>query len=244
MADTLLQMSQDVTDEIGVERPSTIIGNTGNDTAKRLLQVAQRTGKELSKTHYWTVLQTEHTFNTASSTASYNLPSDFDRMIPYTQWDRANEWRLSGPRSPQDWQFIKSGVAEEGPRREYRIKPDSGTNKFFISPTPSASEAGEELVFEYISKNWCESSSGTGQTEFQADSDVVRLDGELFRLGMIWRFKRALGMSYLVEFDEYQRMLNVRKAGDTDMPRLRMDKHADMDPHLLANIQDANFPSS
>lgn len=243
MTDTLLQIAQDVSDEVGVERVTTVIGNT-NDTARRLLQSAQRTGKDLAKKHYWTVLQREHTFNTATSAASYDLPSDFDRMLPYTQWDRANEWRLRGPLSPQDWQFVKSGVAEEGPRRDYRIKPESGTNKFFLSPTPAAAEAGETLAFEYVSTQWCEDSDGNGQASFQADGDVVRLDGELFRLGVIWRFKRALGMEYLTEFDEFDHLLRVRKAGETDMPRLRMDKHADVNTSLLANVQDANFPSS
>lgn len=239
MTDTLIQIAQDVSDEIGVERVNTVVGNT-NDTARRLLQAAQRTGKELAKKHYWTVLQKEHTFTTVDSQASYDLPSDFDRMLPHTQWDRSNEWRLYGPLTPQEWQFVKSGVAEEGPRRDYRIKPESGTNKFFISPTPGTT--GETLAFEYVSTNWCESSGGTGQALFQADADVVRLDGELFRLGVIWRFKRALGMAYLTEFDEFDHLLRVRKAGDGDMPRLRMDRHAGVD--LVANIQDANFPSS
>lgn len=241
MSDTLLQIAQDVTDEIGLERVNTVVGNT-NDTARRILQAAQRTGKMLAKTHYWTVLQTEHTFQTASSTASYDLPSDFDRMLPWTQWDRANEWRLRGPTSPQGWQFVKSGLAEEGPRRDYRIKPDSGTNKFFISPTPGSGEAGETLAFEYVSQNWCEDSGGTGQAEFKADDDVVRLDAELFRLGVMWRLKAALGMDHLLDFDVFQRMLQVRKAGEFDMPRLRMDQRADTD--LAVNIQDANFPSS
>lgn len=243
MADTLLQIAQDVSDDIGLERVNTVVGNT-NDTARRLLQSAQRTGKMLAKVHYWTVLQTEHTFQTASSQASYDLPSDFDRMLPWTQWDRANEWRLRGPTSPQGWQFVKSGIAEEGPRRDYRIKPESGTNKFFISPTPGSGDAGETLAFEYISTNWCEASDGTGKAEFSNDTDVVRLDGELFRLGVIWRFKKALGMDHLLDFDAFDRLFRVRKAGEFDMPRLRMDRHADVDANLAANIQDANFPSS
>lgn len=243
MTDTLLQIAQDVTDEIGLERVSTVVGNT-NDTARRILQAAQRTGKMLAKTHYWTVLQTEHTFQTASSTASYDLPSDFDRMLPWTQWDRSNEWRLRGPTSPQGWQFVKSGIAEEGPRRDYRIKPESGTNKFFLSPTPGAGEAGETLAFEYVSQNWCESSGGTGQAKLQADDDTIRLDEELFRLGVIWRLKAALGMEYQMDFDAFFGMLRVRKAGEFDMPRLRMDRRSDVDPNLAANIQDANFPSS
>lgn len=243
MADSLLQMCQDVTDEIGIERPSTIIGNT-NDTARRILQTAKREGRSLLKTYYWSFLAREHTFTTVDSQASYSLPSDFDRIIPHTQWDRSNEWRLWGPLSPQEWQFVKSGVAEEGPRRDYRIKANSGTNELFVSPTPDSGSAGETLVFEYITDEWAEDSGGTGKNDLTADTDTVRFDDELFRLGLIWRFKRALGMEYITEFDEYERLLNVRKAGDGDMPRLRMDLHFwdEIDP--VANIQDANFPSS
>lgn len=242
MAD-LLTICQDVADEVGVERPLSIINNS-DDTAKRLLQVAQRTGKELAKKHSWTALQAEHTFTTATSTSSYSLPSDFDRMIPWTQWDRTNEWRLYGPLSPQDWQFEKSGVAEEGPRRDYRIKLNSGTLEFFISPTPDAGSAGETLAFEYVSTNWCEDKNGNGQSQFKADTDTVRLDDELFRLGVMWRFRRTLGMAYDDEYREYMHLYNVRKANDLDMPRLRLNSSPSDELPLGANIQDANFPSS
>ena len=239
---TVLEMVQDVTDEIGVERLNTVVNNTSN-TARRALQAAKRTGNELLKKHYWSFLYREHTFDTVDSQAAYDLPSDFDRIVPHTQWDRTNEWRLWGPLSAQDWQFVKSGVAEEGPRRDYRIKADSGTNKVFISPTPGSGEGGETLVFEYITNEWAEASDGTGQSDIQADSDTVRFDDELFRLGLKWRLLRSLGMEYLTEFDEYDHMRKVRVAGDGDMQRLRMDAHF-YDETQAVNVQDSNFPSA
>lgn len=243
MTDTLLTMCQDVTDEIGIERPQTIVSNT-SDTARRLLQSAQRTGNELARRWYWSFLTREHTFDTVEDQSAYDLPDDFDRMIPHTQWDRDNEWRLWGPLTPQEWQFVKSGVAEEGPRRDYRIKPDSGTNKVFLSPPPGTGEDGETLVFEYISTNWCVDTNGDGRSKFQADTDKPRFDDELFRLGIRWRILRSLGLEYLTEFDEFDRLQSQRIAGDGDMPRLRMDAHFDRDDILTANVQDANFPSS
>lgn len=243
MPDSVLTMCQDVTNEIGTEPIAAVIGNN-NDTARRLLQAAQRTGNGLARAHTWTLLQREHTFTTVDSQAAYDLPSDFDRMLPHTQWDRANEWRLLGPLSPQEWQLVKSGVVEEGPRRDYRIKPDSGTNKFFISPTPGSGEGGETLVFEYISANWAETSGGTGISKFQNDDDVPRFDDELFRLGIKWRFLRTLGLDYITEYDEYERMFNRRVATDGDMSRLRMDQSFNRENALYANIADGNFPSS
>lgn len=236
---TLLSLCQDVADEIGLERPSAIIGNT-SETAKKLLQAAQRTGKDLAKKHDWAILQKEYTFSTASGTSSYDLPSDYDHVLPYTQWDRGNYWRLIGPLSPSEWQYMKSGIVTQGPRTQYRFKPLSGTMKFYVNPTPSSVVT---LAYEYVSNQWCESSTGTGKTEFTADTDVVRLDTELFNLGINWRTRKSMGLPFIVEFDQYESMLKIRKAQEGDMPRLSMDRKLD-DLGLIYNIQDGNFPSS
>lgn len=235
---TVLEHCQNVADEVGIERPSSVVGSTSN-TSRRLLQALTQTANDLFSQVDWAVLQKEHTFSTVASQAAYALPSDYDRMIPYTHWDRNNEWRLLGPFSPQDWQWIKSGVVEEGPRRRFRIKPDSGTKKFFVSPTPSS--AGETLVFEYVSNEWARSSGGTAQSSIQADTDTLVFPDFVVRLGALWRFQRALGMSYADERNDFDMELRRQKAENSGMPRLNMGR--DDSISLTANIQDANFPS-
>ena len=104
-----------------------------------LKSLASRSGRILAKRFNWVVLQKEHTFNTADGTASYALPSDFEKLLDLTTWDRANYWSHRGPTSPQEWQQIKSGlVASAQLTKRFRIKPDTRVNKFYIDPTPSA----------------------------------------------------------------------------------------------------------
>lgn len=239
MSDTILQVCQDVADEVGVEHPSTIYGSTGN-TARRLYQATVQTARELLRRVDWAVLQKEHTFDTVASQAAYALPSDYDRMIPHTQWDRHNYWRMIGPWSPQDWQWFESGIVVRGPRRRYRLKPESGTKEIFIFPTPSS--AGETLVFEYISNEWARSTGGTAQSSIQADTDTVIFPDEVFHLGVLWRFQRALGMAYYDERNDFEAELRRAKADNTGMPRLNMAQEHEF--ALSANIQDGNFPSS
>src|SRR5512146_56394 len=40
--------------------------------------------------------------------SDYTMPSDFERPIDGTMWDRTRYWAMRGPMSPQQWQFYKS----------------------------------------------------------------------------------------------------------------------------------------
>lgn len=217
---SLLTVAQTVLREVGFPDLSSIVSNT-DESARRLYGLANRSGKALMKRHNWTVLQKEHTFSTGSGTAYYDLPSDFDRFIPITGWDRTNYWALQGPISPQEWQVIKSGITQTGPRRRYRIKPLSGTRKIYLDPTPTSTNS---LVFEYISSKWCASSGGTAQTAYAADADAAYGDLEyLIELDVKWRFQEILGQPYLEARDEFDRAWAAEKARDGDQPRLSLN---------------------
>jgi len=42
--------------------------------------------------------------------SDYALPTDFQRPVDNTLWDRSRFWPLRGPQSPQQWQICKSSV--------------------------------------------------------------------------------------------------------------------------------------
>jgi len=127
---------------------------------------------------------------------SYPLPTDYNYMINQTQWDRGYRWQIMGPLNAQEWQVLKSGLSPTGPRRRFRLM----NNEFFVDPVPADSNT---LVFEYYSKSFCESATGTAKTSFSADSDVPVLPDELFILGLKWRFLRAKGFDYGEEYKTY-----------------------------------------
>jgi hypothetical protein len=85
---SLLTVAQAVAEETGLPSPSAVIGSSSKQV-KQLLRLINRSGRILAKKN-WTVLQREHTFQTVNGTTSYSLPSDFERMLDQTAWDRTS----------------------------------------------------------------------------------------------------------------------------------------------------------
>jgi hypothetical protein len=117
----------------------------------------------------------------------YTLPSDWDRQVDRTDWDKTNHWELIGPETAQQWQFLKSGIIATGPRIHYRLLG----NKFQIwPPATSVSYVG----FEYISKNWILATDGeTYKSQFSVDSDTALFSDDLLIAGTKFEFFSAKG---------------------------------------------------
>lgn len=221
---TLLSIIQDACAETGaVGTPTAVISNQ-DETVSRMLALIKREGEDLVRTN-WTVLQRLHTFVTVDGQSEYVLPSDYGRMISDTGWDRSNYEPLMGPINPQRWQEIKSGLLGSGVvGRRYRIaRATTGiARKFYLDPTPDSSSAGQTLAFEYISTFYCAAADGTPKATWSVDTDVPVCDEELFRKGLIVRFKRSVGLDFASDADEYADMLAVKKAEDRPAPTLSM----------------------
>lgn len=199
---SLLSLMQQVTAELNLAIPAAVVSSS-DQTIKQLLALANREGQELAKRYDWPVLQNEYTFTLSNGVGSYAFPTDYDRQINRTQWDRDNHWPLIGPMSPQEYQWRVSGITVSTPRRRWRIKGSSAA-EFYMYPVPTASDAGKIMVYEYISKNWCQSSGGTGQTAWAADTDTGVIGENLMGMGIKWRFLKAKGLNYDEEFREYE----------------------------------------
>jgi hypothetical protein len=215
---TILSMCQQVAREVGVQVPSTVINN--NDTTVAIfLAMAQNEGKTLSKgkipsmlgRHNWTALIKEFTFNTANNTPSYLLSTfvgaDFDRFINDTFWNRSSHRKMT-LYTPQEWQLVKSGiVAQVGIEQKWRIKQKA----IFIHPTPTDIEI---IAGEYLSNRWCQSSGGTAQSFWNADTDTGILDEDLMVKGIKWRYLRKIGEPYFDELEEYNAEVLAAQSGD------------------------------
>jgi hypothetical protein len=135
--------------------------------------------------------------------SDYALPSDFKVPVDNTMWDRSRFWSMRGPLSPQQWQLYKSSVIGRASiQRRFRFRQTNGVMVFSIDPVPT--DNGSALVFEYVSNGWCQSTGGTRQTQWEADTDTGILDEYLIRLGLKWRVLRRKGMSYAEELNEYE----------------------------------------
>lgn len=187
---------------------------------------------------------------TASGTVSltftkdtFALPSDMDRYITQTQWDRRFHWELVGPMSPQSDQWQRSGITALGPRRRFR-QIGRGVTAFRIFPPPSAaSEAPGTLVFEYISNGWVTKAAGTTASALTADDDQVIFPAGLLELGVKWRFFQSKGFAYSDLQSEYIDWVNREKARDGGNAPLNLSRRSN-GRYLIGsdNIQDSNFP--
>lgn len=224
------------------EIPTTIINST-NDTSRKLLTAAQTAGKAIARLpeEGWVDMQVEYTFNTVASQDDYNLPSDFRWLIDGTLWDRANYWELRGPMSPRDWQRVKSSVLGDTDtnRKRFRIRNVSGTTQFSLHPTPDNNT--DTLVFEYASKNWCESSGGTGQEEWLADDDVGVIDEYLIELEARWRFLRLLRLDYDEEKAEAEAEISKAAARSGGMKIFTIGGKKTFTFISSANVPDSGF---
>ena len=95
----------------------------------------------------------------------YSMPSDYDRPIDRTHWDKSKHWEMLGPETAQQWQWLKSGYISTGPRIRFRLLGG------FFQIWPAVTTP-EYLGLEYISKNWAANASGTGKSSFTVDTDT------------------------------------------------------------------------
>ena len=182
---TLLSISQDVFDEVQIVRQDSIVGNNAED-AQRMLRYVNKVGRRLMEIYPWENLRREQTFSALNQeTQTGILASDFDRMVPETFWNTTEKVLISGPIPAVRWRSLKVWDYTGFPRFfTYR------GGDLLMLPAPTA---GDSLVFEYITNQWCESSGGTGQTAMAADTDVARIDEELITLAVIYNWLAAEG---------------------------------------------------
>lgn len=207
---SLLTTIQDAADRLGIVRPSSVIGSA-DQQVRQLLGLAQQEGKELARRHSWQALVKEKTFTaTATETQSGALPSDFDRFVNGTFYNRTRNRVVEGPLNAREWQDYKASVTTVM-FDAYRVRGGS----LLLAPTPTA---GDSYAFEYLTTWWVATAAASttpAQATWAADTDVGILPEELITLGLVWRFKKAKGFDYSEEYRSYQAevMLAMTKDG-------------------------------
>ena len=166
----------------------------------------------------------------------YALPSDFDRQIDRTQFDKSKRWEMLGPETPEQWQWLKSSYISTGPRIRYRIL--GGT--FQIWPIVSTAEY---LGFEYVSNEWATSASGTAQTSFLADTDTCIFPDRLMVLGLKKKYFEIKGFDTTALTRDYEDELSIAKANDQGSPTLSMAPRVSSILIGWENIPDSNYGS-
>ena len=174
---------------------------------------------------------------------TYAQPTDFDRYMDETWWDKTNRWQLIGPDSSQQAQFQDSGILATGPRRHFRdVGPYS--NNFRIWPPPAEIVAPINLSYEYITiYNVRVNGSSSSFTQYFAnDADTPILNDLAIVMGIKWRFWEQKGFNWVVKRTEYDQYVDRQIARDGGRKTLSLVPNR---PGFLissAHVQDGYFP--
>lgn len=223
---SLLTIMQDVTDTIGLPRPTSVIGSSDPQT-RLLLRHLNIEGQQLARRHEWQALQKEKTWTAAATQAQTGvLPTDFDRFLGGTFYNRTRNRLVAGPLTPQEWQDYQASLTTLV-YDAFRLK----AGVLYLLPTPTGTHT---YAFEYMTKYWASDAAGTAPTlaAFAADTDIVFLPELLLIMGTVWRFKQARGFDYAEDFRSYEtelyriigrdggkRTLNMGASIDKRVPR-------------------------
>ena len=167
----------------------------------------------------------------------FDLPSDWQRQVPNTEWNRTQRWELLGPKSSQEWQTFKSGIVSAGPRQRYRILQ----NQLCLNPSPPDNQT---LSFEYISNGWVEGADGTAKVEVTADTDTFVFSDSLLITGLKSQWMVAKGLDASFSLGEFRYLLEQEKSTNKSAPVLSTGAFAGSVLLTEQNMVSGNYPAN
>lgn len=213
MSLTCLQIIQTVCKRIGILAPNIAVAST-DPQIQQIVAICEEEGQELAARYAWEALQQTVTFLTVASGLQYQLADiapNLNYVVNDTIWNRTLRRPVYGPKNSQEWQeSIANNI--NGPFNAYRIMRDA----LFFYPTPVA---GQTCAFEYISRAWINSGTGSSAT-WLLDTDTPKLDDQIITLGTVWRWKQAKGLDYAEDFAKYERRIMDAMGRDASKPIL------------------------
>lgn len=227
---SVLWVIQQAMIEMGLNKPVEAV--TSKDvTVQQMVALLNRAGSDMVIGFPWQQLTKEYVFHTVVGTTVYPLPSDWSYFLDQTEWDRTNHWPLLGPKTAQEWQWLKGGLLSSGPRIRYRVV----NNKFEIfpkDPNNSGSNTGtgtSELAMEYVSANWLTDSvlANTTYSMITNDTDIVMFDPWVISAYLKLKYWEAKGLdttAYAKDFvNVWEARIGKNKGGPvlTLAPRAR-----------------------
>jgi len=146
----------------------------------------------------------------------YSMPTDYDRQIDRTHWDKSKHWEMLGPETAQQWEWLISGYISTGPRIRYRIFQ----SYFQIWPLVTTAEV---LGFEYISNGWVNNAAGTAKTSFTVDTDTCIFPDNLMVLALKKKYFEVKGFDAGTFTRDYMTEMSIAKANDGGSLTLSMN---------------------
>jgi len=216
---TSLKILNQVAGELGLPQVSTLSGITDIQSVQ-LLAMLNSAGNELVLYYPWEQFTKEWAFDTVSGQGAYDLPADWNYAKDQTQWDRTNHWPLIGPKSAQEWAWLKGGLLATAPRLRYRIM----ANKLNLWPIPvsTSSQPTYTIAQEYVSKNWVLTGGGTPTDMVVLDTDIVQYEPWLINKYVKLKFYELKGFNTAGVQSDFQRIFDSLTGKDVGAPILNL----------------------
>ena len=214
--------AQDIINRAAIEcglEPSTDVFADPNPSFVQLRNLITTCGQDLTESYPWEILRREHNIVTAvpPDTGVYDLPIDFGYMIPQTGWERAENVPLGGPLSPQQWSYLFGrDLVSFTIYASFRIME----NKFNVFPQPPPN--GLDIFFEYISRNWAESASGSGIfcDTIDSNDNVVLFKPVMIVQYLKYKFLDAKGFASGPALGAFEKAFEQATGGNKSAPMI------------------------
>lgn len=216
---TALRILQQASGELGLPVPQSIV-TSGDIQTSQMLALLNSAGNELLLYYPWQQFATPLTINTVAGQENYPLPADLQYITDQTQWDTTNRWPLLGPKSPQEWAWLKNSFVASLPRMRFRIQ----NNVLKLFPVPTATSTSV-LSFEYISSFWVNTpQGGTGlfSDTVLTNTDVVMYDPWLIVKFIKFKFYELKGFATTGVQADFMRVFDSLTGKDTGAEKLNL----------------------
>jgi hypothetical protein len=165
---TIATVITNVANEAGYTIESNIL-TSSESTTKQLLAIAQRINRDIFEAYPWPKCYASSSVTLVAGQATYALPAAFSYYQYDTFWNQSTRWRVLGPISEQDWAQIQGYGLLPTINQRFQIRGLTNS-ELLITPTPTAANAGEVLIFEYIADRSITPKIWTTSTAFAANA--------------------------------------------------------------------------
>lgn len=232
---TILTAVQNACAQLNLEVPSAVFSSLETDIIS-MQRLANVEAAELLRRHDWQAIRIQRAFVTVATEEQVGiLPSDYNRMINGTFQNRTLNRPVWGPLTPQAWQREKALPIYTSPNYAFIERG----NKILFTPTPAG---GDNVYFEYISKNIVNDVGGVAKEYFTADTDTLNIDEKMLELGLIWRYKASKGLNYSQEFTTYDNMVSDQMAQEQPAQTISLDGRSPRYMYGMPTIKEGSWP--
>lgn len=213
--------------EMGLPKPAQVVAST-DITVQQMLALLNRAGTEMVLGYPWAQLTKEYVFDSSTATPAPDgltliapLPADWSYFLDQTQWDRTNHWPLLGPKTAQEWQWLKGGLLSSGPRIRYRVV--GGKLELF----PGAATTSE-IAMEYVADTWLQSATQTNTyyAEVTSDTDELLLDPWVITAYLKLKYWEAKGLDTTAYTKDFLGIWEARLGKNKGAPVLTLAPRA------------------